>query len=156
MKSLHPAAAYLKQYAAIKKQIEALEEERARLREITTRAGQNWSGAAQKRSGKHNAFDNVSIKISDIDYRVLRMIDNLRECLEMRLWLLDQMEDQEQRMILVYRYINGLSWEEIMHKIHFESTRTYELHGRALDSFWDIYQKGGIQNDEQHKQNRNE
>lgn len=33
-----------------------------------------------------------------------------------------------------------LPWEAIQHKMHYGATATYELHGRAFQSFWKVYQ----------------
>lgn len=40
--------------------------------------------------------------------------------------------DETERMLLRYRYIDGLKWEEVCVKIGYSWTQTHEHHGRAL------------------------
>ena len=40
--------------------------------------------------------------------------------------------DDTGRMILRYRYIDGLKWEEVCVKVGYSWTQTHEHHGRAL------------------------
>lgn len=40
--------------------------------------------------------------------------------------------DEVDRMLLRYRYIDGLKWEEVCVKIGYSWTQTHEHHGRAL------------------------
>lgn len=39
---------------------------------------------------------------------------------------------QTERMLLGYRYLDGLSWEEVCVKMGYSWTQTHEYHGRAL------------------------
>lgn len=45
---------------------------------------------------------------------------------------LDRMEDVTSRMILRYRYIDGLTWVRIAIKMHYSEQRIYQLHRIAL------------------------
>lgn len=40
--------------------------------------------------------------------------------------------DETERMLMRYRYIDGLKWEEVCIKIGYSWTQTHEHHGRAL------------------------
>lgn len=40
--------------------------------------------------------------------------------------------DETERMLLRYRYIEGLKWEEVCVRIGYSWTQTHEHHGRAL------------------------
>lgn len=40
--------------------------------------------------------------------------------------------DETERMLMRYRYIDGLKWEEVCVKIGYSWTQTHEHHGRAL------------------------
>ena len=141
MKSRHPASAYLGSYVAIKKQIEALENEMSYLREKATYATPNIEKAGH--SVRVDAMAALAVRRVDVETRLANMIEHLRECLDMRLWLLDQLDNPMHKLILTYRYINGLSWMEIRQKINYEESAAYEIHGRALDAFWNIYTNGG-------------
>lgn len=51
-----------------------------------------------------------------------RLIRTLRE---------DKYSD-EMQVILLYRYVDGLSWGEIRTKTRYEKTRVFELHNQAI------------------------
>lgn len=40
--------------------------------------------------------------------------------------------DTIERLLLRYRYLDGLKWEEVCVRINYEWARTHELHGAAL------------------------
>lgn len=45
---------------------------------------------------------------------------------------IDSVADEEQKAVLTMRYVEGLKWEDVCYKIHYEKTKVYELHGYAL------------------------
>ena len=47
----------------------------------------------------------------------------------------DRMQDQTEREILRYRYIDGLSWEEISARLNYSKRNVTRIHGRALQHF---------------------
>ena len=44
----------------------------------------------------------------------------------------DSLKDERQKEILTMRYIQGISFEDIMEKVGYERTQTYVIHGRGL------------------------
>ena len=44
-------------------------------------------------------------------------------------------EDKDQRQVLIDRYINGKSWEDIVNATHYSYATVFRLHGAALQSF---------------------
>ena len=46
--------------------------------------------------------------------------------------------DQTQRLLMRYRYLEGLKWEEVCIKIGYSWTQTHEHHGRALQKLKEI------------------
>lgn len=51
---------------------------------------------------------------------------------------LDRMDDVTSRMLLRYRYIEGLPWLTIAEKMHYSEQRIYQLHRIALAKAEDI------------------
>lgn len=45
---------------------------------------------------------------------------------------INQLEDENERDVLFYRYIKGMSWWEIANAMNYSESWVYELHGRAL------------------------
>lgn len=43
-----------------------------------------------------------------------------------------ELEDEDERDVLFYRYIKGLEWWEIARSMDYSESWIYELHGRAL------------------------
>lgn len=48
---------------------------------------------------------------------------------------LDRMQDQTEREVLRYRYIDGLTWERIAERMVYSRRNITRIHGRALQHF---------------------
>ena len=48
---------------------------------------------------------------------------------------IDRMQDQTEREILRYRYIDGLNWEQISTRLNYSKRNVTRIHGRALRHF---------------------
>jgi hypothetical protein len=48
---------------------------------------------------------------------------------------LDEMTDQTEREVLRYRYIDGLTWEQIGERMSYSRRNITRIHGRALQHF---------------------
>lgn len=48
---------------------------------------------------------------------------------------LDQMTDQIEREVLRYRYVDGLTWEQIADRMSYSRRNITRIHGRALQHF---------------------
>lgn len=136
----HPASIYLGEYGAIKQQIESLQNELEYLHTTATRATTRWEAVRPAKKGTGDSVAVLAVRHVDVEQRMKDMIENLKECLDMRLWLLDQMQDQTEKTVLMYRYINCMEWPDIMRKMHYEASMSYKIHRSALDHFWEIYQ----------------
>ena len=44
-----------------------------------------------------------------------------------------QLENEDERDVLFYRYIKGMEWWEIARTMDYSESWIYELHGRALN-----------------------
>ena len=47
-------------------------------------------------------------------------------------WRIQQLENEDARDVLFYRYIKGMNWWEIASAMDYGERWVYELHGRAL------------------------
>lgn len=45
------------------------------------------------------------------------------------------LENRNHRLLLIYRYIDGLKWEEVAERMNYDVSTVYKLHGEALDCF---------------------
>lgn len=140
-KPRHPAIIYLSEYKDKTKRIDALRNELARIREMATSVTVRANADRVTGSKARDSMANHAVRAVDVERRLEIMIEHLQECLDMRLFLIEQMDaPEEEKLVLTYRYINCMLWEEIQHKMHYGATYTYQLHGRALQSFWKTYQ----------------
>jgi RNA polymerase sigma factor (sigma-70 family) len=48
---------------------------------------------------------------------------------------IDQLSNQEERMVLRYRYLNDCSWEDISALLNVSERTVYRIHGSALQNF---------------------
>lgn len=138
-KPKHPAIIYLSRYAALKLRREDLKEELLMIRENATRATSRYTAERMSGTGKKDGMANAAVKAVEVEQRLERTIANLAEALNARLFIIEQMQDEWEKVILTERYINGREWDAILKRIPFERTAMFELHGRALQHFWDIY-----------------
>lgn len=118
MKSQHPAADYLRAYVPLMLRAEALED------------------ALQY-------FQQLPYQDDLFNLRMRDRVQAIRDQAKERLRLLDLMQDTTESRVLRMRYIEDESWVKISLAIHYGETRTYEIHQKALDNFWNICQKEG-------------
>lgn len=145
-KARHPAIIYLSEYRAKQKRITALKEELENIREMAINASVRADADRVSGSKARDTMANHAVHAVDVQRRLDTTILHLQECLDMRLFLIEQIdtgdaqEDENEKLVLTYRYINCLPWEQIQYKMHYGATAVFELHGRALQSFWKVYQ----------------
>lgn len=146
-KPRHPAIIYLGEYRAKQKRIAALKEELENIREMATNVSVRADADRVTGSKARDTLANHAVHAVDVQRRLDTTILHLQECLDMRLFLIEQMEEEDEKLVLTYRYINCLPWEQVQYKMHYGATAVFELHGRALQSFWKVYQmmqKNGV------------
>lgn len=74
--------------------------------------------------------------------KVEELMEELRKQMEERIQLrkeivtrIEEMEDETEKLILRYRYIHMLKWEEIAVKMDYSWRGIHKVHGRALKNF---------------------
>lgn len=137
MKARHPASIYLGQYGEIKSRCDLLKEQLNELRQRAAGAGIRISEARTSPSFRQDRMAESAVRIADTERHLQDMISNLAECLDMRLWLIEQLDDETEKLLLTMRYIKGMGWVEISMKMHYGESRTYEIHKSALDHLWE-------------------
>lgn len=139
-KPIHPAKVYLAAYPAMKKRLEDLKEELEYIRETATRATSKMTAERVSGTSMKDGMANAVIKGIETEERFQRTINNLSEALTVRLMLIEEMQDEWEKLILTERYINGRSWNNIFRRIPYERAKVFVIHGEALEHFWEIYQ----------------
>lgn len=83
-------------------------------------------------SNGQNVAMKIIDKIVDLQNEINTEIDNLIDLkIEIRN-VIEQIPNLIERVVLIERYINCKSWEEISDIIHYEERNTHYLHGKAL------------------------
>ena len=86
-----------------------------------------------KASGYNNdKFDNYIITLESYTERININLDKLQK---QRLYIencINMLDNTTQRMIMRYRYIEGLRWEEVCVKMNYGWRQTHRLHTNAL------------------------
>lgn len=140
-KQQHPAKIYLKKYASMKLRYDDLQEELLLIRQKATRATSRMTAERVSGTTMKDGMANAAIKAVEAEKKLVRTVQALWLCLSHRVDVIEQMENEWERVILTERYIKGREWEEILPRIPYERSAMYKLHGKALNHFWEIHLK---------------
>ena len=126
---------YLKRYAILDREIDRLlaeaERLRARLGKLTpTLTDMPGGGGSIYKSSDLDLID----KIVDIEREVNQHIDDAILLKEHIQTLINAVEDNVERLLLNYRYIDGNSFEWIASTLHYSWRHTHRLHSKALNN----------------------
>ena len=72
-------------------------------------------------------------KVLEIDVEINREIDEMQIARKEIRETLNQLEDENLKLLMEYRYIDGMTWEQIAVKMHYGFQWVCKLHGRALN-----------------------
>lgn len=122
---------YLSRYRRISKRIDRLLEEQSRWREMALKITPTLSqtpGGGESGSPIERPMD----KVLEIEEKIDQEIDELQEVRRDIKTVLGQLEDDTLRLLMEYRYLDGLTFEEIAVKMHYSWRWVIKLHGKAL------------------------
>ncbi|NLZ46487.1 MAG: DUF1492 domain-containing protein [Clostridiales bacterium] len=126
---------YLNQYRAIDKEIDALLDEQKRLRSIAEKSGASSiiDGTAKSPKNDNSApFERIVDKIIEIENEINQKIDlklNLQKEINASI---ERVDDDTLRTLLRYRYLCGMTFEQVAVRMNYSYMHTCRLHGRAL------------------------
>lgn len=122
---------WLQQYRLLDRQIQQKADEiaawRTRAEKVTPSYSKDPCGGGGDRI--QSAVD----KILQLESEAQQEIDRLLELERKIKGAIATLEDPILRLLLKYRYIDGLTWEKIAERLQFELRWTYQLHSKALD-----------------------
>lgn len=122
---------YLSRYRRMSKRIDRLLEEQSRWREMALKITPVLSqtpGGGESGSPIERPMD----KVLEIDEEINREIDELQTVRQEIRVALNQLEDENMKLLMEYRYIDGLTWEQIAVKMDISWRWSIKLHGKAL------------------------
>lgn len=122
---------YLSRYRRLNERIDRLLEEQSRWREMALKITPVLSqtpGGGESGSPIERPMD----KVLEIDAEINREIDELQTVRQEIRAALNQLEDESLKLLMEYRYIDGLTWEQIAVKMNYSYMQICRLHGKAL------------------------
>ena len=122
---------YLSRYRRMSKRIDRLLEEQRRWRERALKITPILSqapGGSESGSPVERPMD----KVLEIEEEINREIDELQTVRQEIRAALNQLEDENLKLLMEYRYIDGLTWEQIAVKMDISWRWSIKLHGKAL------------------------
>lgn len=122
---------YLSRYRRLNQRIDRLLEEQYRWKCLAMKVTQNFSptpGGGESGSPIERPMD----KVDELERKITQAIDELADIRMEIEAVLGQLEDDTLRKLMEYRYIDGLTWEQVAEKMHYSWRHTCRLHGEAL------------------------
>lgn len=123
---------WLSRYRILSRKVDDLTEEleqwRTRATKITPTLSQEPRGA-----GNGDKLQSSVVKICELEEELDQKIRELLSQRKEIVAVLDSLSDDNLRQLMRYRYIKGMTWDEISEKMNYSRTQTCRIHGRALD-----------------------
>lgn len=112
-----------------------LEEELERLDALSI-SGPNLDGMPRGGSGPSNPVERLALKRLTLQNRYTEQMERM---VEQQTAIEDLIEslDPTERILARFRYIDGLTWEEVCYHINYSWMQTHRIHGRMLDKLVD-------------------
>ena len=123
---------YLSRYRRLNQRIDRLLEEQSRWRERALKITPTLSQAPGG-GGNGSPIERPMDKVLEIDVEINREIDEMQIARKEIRETLNQLEDESLKLLMEYRYIDGMTWEQIAVKMHYGFQWVCKLHGRALN-----------------------
>lgn len=129
----NPAKRFLQRYIWLRKQRDAIQEEIREHYDNVTRCTVRLNPI--KVSGSGGAYDRMAEDICvivDTKARLERVCYRLDCQMAEIMDAINALSDERYKSVVIYRYIQGLSWSDITGLMGYEIAYVYRLHGKAL------------------------
>ena len=129
------AKEYLYQTYRLDELIKSYQRELASLKELALSVGsQNTSKDVVTVSKDNSAnFTRTVEKIADIELIISKEIEHYISVKKEIHAVIEDVEDNDEKLCLRCRYIEFMSWEQIADKMHYELRTVFRIHGKALN-----------------------
>lgn len=122
---------YLSRYRRLNERIDRLLEEQTRWRERALKITPTLSQAPGG-GGSGSPIERPMDKVLEIDVEINREIDEMQIARKEIRDTLNQLEDENLKLLMEYRYIDGMTWEQIAVKMNYCWRQVCRKHGQAL------------------------
>ena len=121
--------AWLRRYWDLDRAINQKLDEQERLRALCERVTPVLTGMP---GGAASDRTDAYIKLAELEAQIDAEVDQYADMRSEIEGAIDTLDDMTLRTLMRYRYLSGLTWEEIAEKMGCELRWIYVLHGRAL------------------------
>ena len=128
------AKEYLKQAFHIDRRINDKLEQISSMRDLAAKATSVITGMPGSATHAPHSMQEVIAKIIDCEEEVNAAIDRLVELKRDISHTIEQVPDENEKMLLEQRYLSFKSWERVAEDMHFSLRWVHIMHGRALKS----------------------
>jgi DNA-directed RNA polymerase specialized sigma subunit len=123
---------YLKRYINLDREIERKLEEVARLRSKLTRVTEVFTTEPKGGGSIRGKTENIIAKIVDLEKEIDADVDRLISIRDNIKAIIEAVEDDREKLLLQYRYLDGRTFEEIAVQMHYSWRQIHRLHSKAL------------------------
>ena len=123
---------YLKRYITLDREIDRKLEEVARLRSKLTRVTQVLTAEPRGGGSIYGKTEEILAKIVDLENEIDVDIDRLVAIRDGIKTIIEAVEDDRERLLLQYRYLDGWTFEKIAVEMHYSWRQIHRLHSKAL------------------------
>ena len=122
----------MERVTAVNSVIDSLLDEAETLRRLATKSKSvlNLGGA-----DKSSRIEFYVEKILELEAQIIAEIQNLVDAKTQTISAISKVKDNELRALLLYRYVNGYTWEKVAEKLHYSYAHVVKsLHPKALEA----------------------
>ena len=140
----NPAKAYLMRYSALKVKCAALERAIRQAFENATNTTVALKEICVQTSGGGEMMANAVVNAIDATAILEEQRANCTQIMREIMDAINSVPDEIQQTVLIEKYINGRTLQQIQQDIHYEKRNTIIIHGRALWEVWQYMKRKGL------------
>ena len=140
----NPAKAYLMRYSALKCKCAALERAIRQAFENATNTTVALKEICVQTSGGGEMMANAVVNAIDATAILEEQRNNCQQIMREIMDAINSVPDEVQQTVLIEKYINGRTLQQIQNDIHYEKRNTIIIHGRALWEVWQYMKRKGL------------
>lgn len=140
----NPAKAYLMRYRSLQYKCAALERAIRQAMENATNTTVALKEVCVQTSGGGEMMANAVVNAIDATWILEEQRKEATKVMAEIMDAIKSVPDEIQQTVLIERYINGRTLQDIQKDIHYEKRNTIIIHGRALWEVWQFMKRKGL------------
>ena len=140
----NPAKAYLMRYRALAQMCAALERAIRTAMDNATNTTVSLKEVCVQTSGGGEMMANAVVSAIDATRILEERRQEAQTVMRQIMDAIKSVPDETQQTVLIEKYINGRTLQQIQSDIHYEKRNTIIIHGRALWEVWQYMKRKGL------------